>query len=193
MISIEIDAKQLKRLRESVGKAKTKFGRELAAAINKVAKQTQTDMGKKIRTVAKIKAAVAKKSIQITRASAVTPVGRIVLDKHNRTGLQHFGARHTKAGVTYQISPQGGRKTIVGAFMGPRPGVLAPKLNGGVFKRVGKARHPIVKLYGVSSFGAYAKNNFEEPQVVFIQQKMKHEMERRINVNILRASGLVSQ
>jgi hypothetical protein len=77
--------------------------------------------------------------------------------------------------------------------MGPRPGVLAPRLNGGVFKRVGKSRNPIVKLYGVSPYGAYAKNDMSDIEVQFINKGLLTEMERRIKLNILRAEGLVSK
>ena len=82
---------------------------------------------------------------------------------------------------------------MTSAFMGPRPGVLAPKLHGGVFKRVGGDRHPIVKLYGVSPYGAYAKNDMSKAEVEFINKSLMTEMERRINLNILRANGLVKK
>ena len=204
MIGIEINKKQLEILHKAVQKAGKHFPRELAAAVNTVTKQTRTDIGKRIRGVMKIKKATVEKHIRITGVAAATnPVGKITLDYNDRAGLQEFGARQTKAGVTYQISPQGGRRTVVGAFMGPKPGVLAPRLYGGVWKRQGEARkmtkgrhqgrvrQPIVKLYGLSPYGAWMKNDFTVTEVAFIQDKLTHEINRRINVNILRANGLV--
>ena len=194
MIAIDIDAKQLKRLRESVGKAKKKFGRELAAAINSTSKKTRLSIGRRVRETVNLKKAVAEKPVSIRRtASSESLVGVVSINKEDRMGLQHFGARQDKRGVSYKIDKRSGRKRINGAFMGPRPGTLAPKLNGGVFKRATKMRHPIIKLYGVSPFGAYAKNGYEKIEVQFINKYLQREIERRIKLNILRASGLVSK
>ena len=194
MIGIEVNAKQIKRLTEAVGKARKNFPRELAAAVNSVSKKTRISIGRRIRQTINLKKADAEKPIKIKKtATAQAPVGVVSIDRETRAGLQHFAARQNARGVSYKISKQGGRKLVAGAFMGPRPGVLAPKLNGGVFKRVGKSRQPIVKLYGVSPYGAYAKNNMSKAEVEFINKSLMTEMERRIKLNILRASGLVSK
>lgn len=192
MIAIEINAKQLKRLREATGKAKKSFGKELAAAINQTAKKTRLNIGRDIRKTVNLKKDITEKQISLrVTATAETPRAVVSLKKSDRIGLQHFGGRQNKRGVSYKISKQGGRKTVHGGFMGPRPGQLAPRLYGGAFKRVGKSRLPIVKLYGVSPFGAYAKNNFEPVEAVFIEKNLQAQLERRINLNILRANGLV--
>jgi hypothetical protein len=194
MIGIEVNAKQIKRLTEAVGKARKNLPRELAAAVNSVSKKTRISIGRRIRQTINLKKADAEKPIKIKKtATAQAPVGVVSIDRETRAGLQHFAARQNARGVSYKISKQGGRKLVAGAFMGPRPGVLAPKLNGGVFKRVGKSRQPIVKLYGVSPYGAYAKNNMSKAEVEFINKSLMTEMERRIKLNILRASGLVSK
>ena len=80
---------------------------------------------------------------------------------------------------------------VLGAFMGPSPGTFAPKLYGGVFRRVGKERLPIVKLYGVSPYGTYRKNDFESIDVAYSGDYLKQQIDRRINLNVLRANGLV--
>jgi len=194
MIGIEINAKQLKKLREATGRAGKKFPRELAAAVNSVSKKTRISIGRRIRTTINLKKAQAEKPIKIKRtATAETPVGVVSIDKETRMGLQHFAARQNGRGVSYKIDKRGGRKLVASAFMGPRPGDLAPKLHGGVFKRVGKSRQPIVKLYGVSPYGAYAKNEMSKAEVEFINKSLMTEMERRIKLNILRAEGLVSR
>lgn len=194
MIAIEIDAKQLKRLRGAVGRAGKKFPRELAAAINSTSKKTRLSIGRRVRETVNIKKAVAEKPIKIKRtATSESLVGVVSIDKERRAGLQEFAARHDKRGVSYKIDKRSGRKRINGAFMGPRPGTLAPKLNGGVFKRATKMRHPIIKLYGVSPFGAYAKNRYEKIEIQFINKYLQREIDRRIKLNILRAEGLVSK
>lgn len=192
MIEIAIDAKQVKRLREATAKARKSFGKQLAAAINDTTKKGRLEMGRNIRSVVKLTKPISEKEIKVKqRATEANLVGVVSLGKEARFGLQRFSARQTKAGVKYQISKIGGTKTVSGAFMGPKPGVLAPKLYGGVFKRVGKKRLPIVKLYGVSPFGTYVQNNFEPGDVLMMTKNLQHQMERRINQNVLRAAGLI--
>ncbi len=194
MIAIEINSGQLKRLRVATGKAKKSFGKELAAAINQTAKKTRLNIGRDIRKTVNLKKDKVEKQISLrVTATSETPRAVVSLSESAREGLQHFGARQDKRGVSYKISKQGGRKRVNGAFMGPRPGQLAPKLYGGVFKRAKKMRLPIIKLYGVSPFGAYAKNDFESIEVVFISKNLQAQIDRRINLNILRANGLVKR
>jgi len=108
-----------------------------------------------------------------------------------REGLQYFKAKQTKLGVTYKISKKAGRGIVRGAFMGPSPGVLSPKLYGGVFKRIGKSRLPIAKLRAVSAAGAFLKNKHEDALPGYLRERLTRQIERRINLNVLRASGLV--
>ena len=194
MIAIEIDAKQLTRLRKAVGKASTKFGRELAAAINATAKKTKRDIGRDVRSVIAIKKKESEEPLKIrAKATADQPSTTVSIAKTRRLGLRHFGARQDKKGVSFKISKQGGRQRVDGAFQGPRPGVMNVKWKGNAFRRVGKERHPIIHLRGVSAFGAYVKNHFTQPQIKRINDELQKQMERRIKLNILRAEGLVSK
>jgi len=195
MIDLRVDAKQLKALQSAVNKAKKSFGRELAAAINAVAKDARTQISRDIRTEVNMKARDVKERISIrNKATAHAPVAIVSLGWRKREGLQYFGARQTKAGVTYKISKKAAsRGVVLGAFMGPSPGVLAPKLHGGVFKRVGKERKPIMKLRAVSAAGAFVKNSYDKILPGFIKEKLHKQMERRIKLNVLRANGLVSK
>jgi hypothetical protein len=192
MIGIEINADQIKRLGDAVAASGKKLKKELAAAINETAKNHRLRQGRNVRDVVNIKKAQIESKITISKASDVSPQARVFFKSSEREGLQHFAARQNRRGVSYKISTKKGRGTVVGAFMGPRPGQLAPKLHGGVFKRTGSARLPIVKLYGVSPYGAYVKNDFEQIDVAFSADYLKNQIERRINLNVLRASGLVS-
>jgi hypothetical protein len=192
MIGIEVNAKQLTALRKACGEAKKTFAKELAAAINATAKDVRLkisrDIGSEITMPAKdIKDRISTKD----KATAQNPIAVVSLGWKKREGLQYFKARQTKTGVTYKISKKAGRGVVLGAFMGPSPGTFAPKLYGGVFKRVGKERLPIAKLRAVSAAGAFVKNKHDAVMPGFIQQKMLAQMERRINLNVLRANGLV--
>lgn len=191
MIEMKIKPLHLRQLKEATSKSKKSFTKELAAAINETAKNHRMRQGRNIRSVVNLKKKQIESSIKITKATSVTPQARVFLLETYREGLQHFGAKQNKRGVSYKIGKTKGRGMVIGAFMGPSPGQLAPKLYGGVFKRVGKERLPIIKLYGVSPYGAYEKNDFEKIDVAFSADYLKGQIERRIKLNVLRANGLV--
>jgi len=192
MIEIEINAKQLRRLREAVGKSKKSIKKELAGAINATSKKTKLQVGRDIRKTVNLKKDEAERPLSLrATATEANLVAVVSLKKTKRLGLRHFGARQDKRGVSYKIGKTSGRSRVNGAFQGPKPGVMKMSWKGNAFKRVGKERLPIVMLKGVSAFGAYAKNDLEGPQVKEINAELSKQMERRINLNILRANGLV--
>jgi len=193
-MTIEIDAKQLKRLRVAVGRAGKKLGRELAAAINAVAKKGRLEVGREVRKTVNIKKDESEKPLKIRgTATAERPTSTVSLDKTRRLGLRHFGAKQDARGVTYKIGKKGGRQRVDGAFQGPKPGVMKMSWKGNAFRRAGKSRLPIIHLRGVSAFGAIAKNNLERPLRQAMADNLAKQMERRIKLNILRAEGLVSK
>lgn len=208
MIAIEIDKGKLKELRKAVDKAGKSFPREFAAAINKTATATRTSkmgISQKIREELVVKAGDLNPLIEIDRrASPSRLTARVRLEKTSRLSLKWFKPNHIAAGVSYRISKTAGRNTVYGAFMGPKPGQLAPKLYGGVYKRsggakvkaskgryVGKMREPIVKLMGPSPWGVFVKNRMSIRQVKDIREMLTKQMDRRIRENILRANGII--
>jgi len=192
MIGIEINADQLTELRKACGEAKKSFSKELSGAINAVSKKTKLQIGRDIRSTVTMKKAESEASLSIkTKATPQSLTAVVSLKKTKRLGLRHFGARQDKRGVSYKIGKKGGRQRVDGAFQGPKPGVMKTSWRGNAFKRVGESRLPIVQLKGVSAFGAYVKNDLDEPQVVAIESELSKQMERRINLNVLRANGLV--
>lgn len=196
MIAIEIDKGKLKELRAAVAKAGKSFPGQFASAINATAKAARSSpsigISQKIRTELVVKAGDLNKLIKISRKATPSQlVAGVTLAKTNRLSLKAFNPRQTKAGVTYRISKGGGRKTAPGAFMGPKPGKLAPGLNGHVFRRVGKSRLPINKLWGVSPWGVFVKKRMTPQQVADIKQMLTKQMDRRIRENILRANGII--
>jgi len=192
MIAIEINKTQLAELVNAAHKAKKSFKKELAGAINQVAKKTKLEMGRDIRGVINIKKAESEQPLSI-RASATNEnlQAIVTLKKTPRLGLRHFGARQNKKGVSYKISKSGSRTFVAGAFMGPKPGAVRVKWKGNVFKRTGTSRLPIIQLKGVSAYGAFVKNDLEGPRVKAVEDELAKQIERRINLNVLRASGLV--
>lgn len=193
MISIEIKNDQFNRLASAVEKAGKKLKTEIAGAINQVSKKTRLDMGRKIKQTVAIPKDEVEKPISIRLSASPENLAAIVsLKETKRLGLRHFGARQDKKGVSYKISKTGGRKRINGAFQGPKPGVMRMKWKGNVFKREGKNRLPIVQLKGVSAYGTYQKNDMVGPQAEEVSAELSKQLERRINLNVLRASGLVT-
>lgn len=192
MIAVEIDSSQMKRMEEAVRRAGKTIAKEVAAAINQVSRKTRLDMGRAIRDTVTLKKAESEKPISVvSTASARSMQALVRLKKTKRLGLRHFGAKQDRKGVTYKIGKKGGRKRINGAFQGPKPGVIKMSWKGNVFKRDGAKRLPITQLNGVSAYGAYVKNELTGPQVAAVFDQLVHQIERRINLNILRAEGLV--
>ena len=192
MIAIEINAKQLVSLRKATGEAKKSFSKELASAINQVSKKTKLQIGRAIRDTINMKKDESEKPLSIRANATENNLTAIVsLKKTPRLGLRHFGARQDKRGVSYKISKNGGRGRVDGAFQGPRPGVMKTSWKGNAFKRTGNKRLPIVQIKGVSAYGAFVKNNLTQPRVAFVRDELHKQIERRINLNVLRANGLV--
>ena len=192
MIAIEINAGQLKRLGEAAMAAKKSLTKELASAINAVSKKTRLQMGRAIRATVNMAKDEAEKPLSIRANATPGSLQAIVsLKKTKRLGLRHFGAKQDKRGVSYKIGKKGGRQRVDGAFMGPTPGAIRTKWKGNAFKRVGDKRLPIVQIKGVSAFGVYVKNNLEGPQAHVVTAELTKQIERRINLNVLRANGLV--
>lgn len=193
MMAIEINADQLNRLSHAAIGAKKSLTKELAAAINAVSKKTKLEMGREIRATVNLKKDEAEKPLSIRAAASPQSLQAIVsLKKTPRLGLRHFGARQDKRGVSFKISKRGGRGRVDGAFMGPKPGAVKTSWRGNAFKRVGSGRLPIIQIKGVSAFGAYVKNNLAGPQVEAVNAELTKQIERRINLNVLRANGLVT-
>lgn len=193
MFVVDIDEVQLSRLVKAVGDARKSLPRELSAAINATAKKTRLDIGRKIRNEIAVKKAVVESKIKLVRQAAPQSLGaQVTLQESARIPLRDFGARQTKAGVSFKISKKGKRATVQGAFQGPRPGVMNVKWRGRVFKRVGKERLPIVQLFGPSPWGVFTVKRMTPAQKQDIEAELEKQIERRINLNILRANKLVS-
>jgi hypothetical protein len=192
MISLSIDRSQISKLEAAVRNAGKSMSKEIAAAINATAKKTRLDMGRKIRSELNIGKESIESVIKIVRPA--TPTGLSAgarLNQTKRIPLRDFGAKQNKAGVSYKISKKGGRGSVEGAFQGPKPGAMKASWRGRVFKRVGKDRLPIVQLMGPSPWGVFVKQRMTAAQVKETEAELAKQIERRINLNVLRANGLV--
>lgn len=189
---IEIDSRNIAELSRVLDRKARMVGQQVAAAINETATYVSKRMGQEIRKELNVKAKDVKKSFKMSsRATRELMRRKVTLTKESRLSLKYFGARQTKRGVSYQTSMKRGRKTIQGAFMGPRPGQLAPKLNGHVFARTGKARKPIQKLQGASPWGAFVIGKMQSIIVNEGEKYLNKKIQQRIKFLQLKKAGLI--
>ena len=146
-----------------------------------VAKEVQSELGGTITQT------------EVLKQVKYRPYGKtgqqITIPKGRRFSVKRFKPTQNSAGVTYKLRQ---RHTALGAFMGPRPRKKAAKLNGHVFKRVGKARLPITKLTTASPWGVMNPNTSRMPLMDFavneIGIKFNEQIQRRIKSAIRRNS-----
>jgi hypothetical protein len=190
-MNIAIDRGDIRALQNSLGKARGRMPGQLASAVNKTSTYVRSQKAKDISREITIIQREIKKFIFIKRATKKTLTAISTLQEEKRPSLKRFkGLKQTSVGVEYQIS-RSGKKTVLQGFMGPRPGVIAGKLGGHAFKRVGKSRTPIVKLHGVSPWAVFVKNQMDKSILIKADKRLSKEIREKVRVNVLRASGLI--
>lgn len=192
MLNFIIDSAQIIKLEKSLGAKAKKLPIELKIAVNATAKKTKTQVSKQIRTELAAPAKAVNKTITIdSKATNQTARALVVVKKTKRIPLRDFGARQNKGGVSFRTSKTKGRKTVTGAFQGPKPGVMKASWRGRVFKRVGESRLPIVQLYGPSPWGVVVKNKMKPQAVKEANKELRKQIARRIRFQNLKASGAI--
>lgn len=194
MVSIDIPKRQLDRLDQAIAGTGRKIRREIATAVNATAKKSRGVINKQIRTELATKKAAVDRVVAVTRKASnqsESPTAAVTLSKTARISLKEFGARQTRAGSSYRISKSTGRNTAQGAFMGPRPGATSVRLKGHVFKRQGKSRLPIRKLWGPSPWGVFVGKNMQGPTMKETRNELEKQIERRIRFVTLKAQGKI--
>lgn len=191
MIDVGIDKAALKELQQALGGIEKDIPKHVSVVVNKTQTATFSFIAKTVVKHVKMKQKdVKSKLIKGPRSTKQTMGTTITIPKTKRLGIEKFGARQNKKGVRYTMSAEGST-LAASAFMGPKPGVKAPRLNGGAFKRRGKARLPIYKLRGPSVWGVITENH-EKPNIdKFVQQRLNLEMKKRIDFIIAKREGKI--
>ena len=184
MIEVTLPTKELRKLEKAVEQAGKKLPGQVASAVNRTATRTRTHVSREIRKELAAPAKVVNNTLRKTKATRKRPGAVVTLERSRRIPLRDFGARQTRAGVSYRISKQGGRQTAKSAFM-------ISKMNNRVFKRKGRTRLPIGQLYGPSPWGVFIKRKLKKPTLRFVQRELKKQMQQRIEFNVLKASGAI--
>lgn len=189
---VTIGNSQIARMKASIENTGKQLRKELAIAVNATAAKSKSIIAKQIGK----ELAVAQKDIKTTisqsrRAGELDISATVEVKKEKRLGLNKFGARQTKKGVSYKVSKSKGRSFIQGAFQGPKPGLMKASWKGNVFKRVGKSRKPIVKLKGPSTWGVFVVGKKIGPSTAETEQELKKQVDRRIRFLLLKQAGTI--
>lgn len=192
VMTIQTNDKQLRRLEAIAKSVGSNLKKELAIAINKTAKKCESSIAKSVSKEIVVSQKVVKSQLKMAKAKAVGEQrATVTLQISSRIPLRDFGARQTKAGVSYKISKVSGRGFIPGAFQGPKPGVMKASWRGNVFKRTTKSRLPIVKLMGPSVWGAFVINDHVSSTTEQTKLELQKQIEERIRFLTLKQSGAI--
>jgi hypothetical protein len=194
MIGFTVQQRRVNELSKVLKGSDKKIRRQLTIAVNATSKKTQGGIAKQVATELATAQKNIKKAIKIKKKasnSEKVPQAIVSQTETKRIPLRDFGARQNKKGVSYKVSKSKGRKTIQGAFQGPKPGVMKSSWRGRVFKRVGKSRLPIQQLFGASPWGVFVKNKMKKPVVKESKQELIKQIERRIRFLKLKESGAI--
>jgi len=192
-LSVEIDQQQLSAVKAALGQIPGAVRRAMVGALNDTAKTVRAGISKDVRRLVNIKKKDIDQYLKIKLAHpASAPSALVTVEKSARLPLKYFGARQNAAGVKYKISKVGKSKNFLpSGFMGPKPGAIARRLGGHVFKRVGTKRLPIRKQYGPSAWGVVAKNGLDAQAAKDGQAILRKNIQRRLNEGLLRVAGKI--
>lgn len=190
MISLSSPQASIKRLSEALNGSAKLIRKELAIATNETARFCKSQIAKEIQatgintTQKVIKSALTDSG----RANANDTSVKVTLKKGFRFGLDAFKAKERKkGGVQYKISKGGGNRVIPNAFIPKKYG------RGKVYIRKGNERGPLRQMRGVSPWGVFVKNRKTKPVSKRTEAELTKQVERRIRLLMLRASGQVPQ
>jgi hypothetical protein len=122
----------------------------LARTLNHTGAKTFTAVKRALRAQTSIPAAVIARSMRARKAAGRggSALEYVITGRGSELSLKLFQPRQDDVGTSAFV--WGRRQTYVGAFMGPPPGVIAPRLGGHVFHRISGSRLPIEMTYGPS-------------------------------------------
>lgn len=189
---VTIDNASIQRVKQAIEGTGRKLRGELSVAVNKTAGKAKSIIAKQIGS----ELATPQKNIRTVirqgkRANEFEISTSVEVRKEQRISLREFGARQTRKGTSYRVSKSRGRSFIAGAFQGPKPGLMKASWRGHVFKRVGKARLPIVKLMGPSAWGVFVVGKRIGPSTQQTQTELLKQINERIRFLGLKKSGTI--
>jgi hypothetical protein len=182
-MQITFNPRKVKAMIDAIKDTSFKLKKEFAIVLNKTAKAGERiiakEVSKELNTSIK---AIADTIHQRGTATIESLSSSVNVAKTNRIPLKRFGARQTRAGTSYKISKTRGRKVAKSAFIA---------IGGHVFRRRGKSRLPIFKLYGPSPWGVAVVGNKIEPSKDQITRELTKQMNRRVDYILKKKTGVI--
>lgn len=141
MINLQVDALPLNVLATELGATEEQVRKALRSTVNKLAAWLRTRAARTLSAELRIKQNVLRYRLKKMKPK-VGPGGTIggLWIGLNDLDLKYLGAKQDSTGVTAR------GQSFKQAFLGPRPGTKARKLNGHAFRRTGTSRLPIDKV-----------------------------------------------
>lgn len=151
MISITLRGDDVEKARRVLGHLGDKARPAIVRAVNRAVQGVTTDAGQMARQAYNVRSGDVKQSFSLTRASVSNLFGAAV-SKGRVLSLRSFspspspGKRRPSVGLSVVVKRSTGRAKIAGTFWGQMPS----RDVASVFRRLGKDRLPIEKLFGPS-------------------------------------------
>jgi len=188
----KFEARGLDELITSLGNASENLTKELGIAAWKAANRCKSFIAKEISAVVNMKQKDIKPLITVKRHRRA--MSEVILSQSKRPSLKRFNPDTDSQGVSVQMFHGGRGNRYPRAFMGPKPGLVALKLQGHVWQRdvkkgkvkatkgryKGLMRHPLILRKGVSPYAVFVKNNQILPTVAQTQNAFRVEIAERI-------------
>lgn len=178
-VELRIDARPIVRLENLFRAAGKKAPHAYRRALNHTLDKTYTAVVRALVKQTSAKRTLVRAALKKKRANYRSLEAKIVA-RGPYIPLKQFNPRQFKAGTRAKV--WGKMKMHRGAFMGPRPGVVAAGLHGHVWKRTSSKRLPIEKLYGPAIPAEMVKDEsaatFHRVVEDHLPERLRHELLR---------------
>lgn len=179
-MKVQVDAERLKDVQKQLGNFSHKAPDVITNALNRAMVSMATLLPREIQKEYHVKNATLKDTIRRNKASRARLVAE-VKSSGKVIGLNHFKVTpktvqpRRKKQIKIAVSKKNGMKQIMGAFVANANGIK-------VFKREGKKRLPIGRLFGPSVLQMADEENIVEA----VNKKGYIEFEKRMNAEVNR-------
>lgn len=146
MMYLKLDTKELDRLVDNLDAVEKAAQKALRTTVSKMSTWLRVRAGRAIRQATGLKMSQLRTRLKRLKVKSVQSDGALggVWIGLNEIDLSRLSPEQDSFGVS--AGPSGKSRSYEGAFMGPRPGVIAKKLRGGAFVRKSRARMPITRI-----------------------------------------------
>lgn len=170
---------------EAVGEGKARVA--MARAVNYGGRRAQVQVKRALVKQTSIPRAVINREVKSRAAKhqGKTAIEFVIYARGSELPLKDFAPKQFTFGVRAKV--WGRMQRFEGAFMGPRPGTVAPALGGHVFHRTSSSRLPIEKSYGPSipkeMVLGEAKEAFQKYAASETEKRLRHELGRMLTLS----------